>query len=173
MTCPHCGRDFTRSDSLRRHVRTLACVAPPVRTIDPVELLERLEGLNHSIAAQACGVDPSTIRRWRAKRIADPIVVAQVLARLDGQDLGPLKRARGRQAQPGPYVDVHCTHTEDGWIVDAFIHGRNDPIQSVAMAAHAGVRYRSLDECREYAVARFGDRLLVFTPDVMAEEVAA
>jgi hypothetical protein len=171
MTCPHCGRAFARIDSRQRHIRQGRCEPPP-RTVDVADLLARVDGLTHSAAARACGVDPSTIRRWRAKGAADPHVIAQCFAVLDGCG-AHLQRKPGRSNQPGPFIDVHCTWSSDGWIVDAYKAGRNDPIDTIAMAAHAGQRWPTLHDAHRFARRRFGSRLMSLTPEAHDQEATA
>ena len=169
--CHLCGLSLASRKSLASHLHRATCTTPKrPRAVCAGELVARLEGLPSIEAGRICGVDGSTVRRWRSKGVVSPDVLAQVLSVLDGRDAPIEKRKPGSQSV---YVDVHCTWTPDGWIVDAYKAGTVDPLNSIAMAAAAGQRWPTLDEAQAFARRRFGYLLVRLTPAATEQRVAS
>jgi hypothetical protein len=168
LTCHRCGDQLGSQYTFDRHQRN-GCVQP--RSVDAADIVARLEGIPSVKAGRMCGVDGSTVRRWRRTGRISPDMHRQVMQVLGGSD-EPTSRGRGRPRQT-VFVDVHCTWTSDGWIVDAYRHGLNDPIDTLAFAAHAGQRWPTLHDAHRFARRRFGDALMSLTPEAHDEEATA
>ena len=169
--CPMCERTYASAKSLSNHRWKARCGGPTVpRAVDAAELLKRIDGIPSTQAARACGVDGSTVRRWRRTGVASPDVLRQVLQVLDGLDAPIIPRRPGAQLA---HIDVHCTLTATGWIVDAYRHGTIDPVNSIAIAAQAGQRWPTLEAAHRFARRRFGAQLVTLTPAINDQEATA
>ena len=153
-SCPRCDTTFTARKSLWRHSRR-DCLNPPDRTVDAQPVLTRIEGLNHSAAARLCGVDHSTVARWRQNGRISPWLLQQVLHRLDTDPHAP-KPDRAPGAQPG-MVDVFVSYTSTGWLIDAYTAGTNNPVQHIEILT--SLRFATIDAAFDHARLRYGDQI--------------
>jgi hypothetical protein len=129
-------------------------------TADPADVLELLAGRTERAAARMCGVAPDTIARWRETGEAAPHTLAKARARLAGNPPDPTRP----EGNPN-HVDVHCTRTSDGWIIDAYVARTTRP---AGQPEHTDSkrRYPTLADAHEAAHRRFGDRLVAITPEL-------
>lgn len=128
--------------------------------VDAADLLDRLEGIPSTRAAELCGVNGSTLRRWRRTGLASAGMLAAAIAALDHGD--PLPE-RPRPRHPKHLVDVHCTPTARGWIVDAYLSGTIEPLNAQALAVAEGQRWPTLEAAQAHARKRWGDRIVTMT----------
>lgn len=172
--CHLCGLRLGSIKSLNQHIYRRSCttVKNP-RSVDASDLVARLDGLSSTDAARACAVDASTVRRWRRTGLVSPEVLTAAMNVLDGRDDPPPPRRAGQPKSSSVMVDVHCTWTADGWIVDAYRHGKLDPIDTVAMVAASGTRWPTLHDAHAFARRRFGRQLAALTPAAVEQEATA
>lgn len=128
--------------------------------VDATELLDRLDGIPTIRAAAMCRLNASTLRRWRRTGMASARLLAAAIATLDHGD--PLPE---RRPHPMHLLDVHCTWTADGWILDAYHHATIVPLDAQAMAVSHGERWPTLDAAQAHARKLWGDRIVAMTPE--------
>lgn len=133
-------------------------------TADASDVLAALEGRSDRAAARMAGVSESAMRAWRRTGRAAPLTLDAARQRLASNPPDPTLPP-GRPPGPGP-IDVHCTKTSDGWIIDAYHHGTNEPVEGLARAARRGQRWPTLEDAHRFARRRFGDRLAAITPEL-------
>lgn len=133
--------------------------------VDASALLARLDGRSDRTAARMCGVVPQTISRWRATGQASPHALTRATAHLD-----TLTSATTQRPGNPNLVDVHCTQTSTGWIVDAYVAGTNRPNERLAIAARKGQRFPTLADAHRFARRIFGPRLAQITPPLETDQ---
>lgn len=136
--------------------------------VDAADLLDRLEGIPSPRAAELCGVHSSTIRRWRRNGVVTARMAAAAYAALDraaASDLDPRQRCTTTpdDRQHSHPLDVHCTWTDRGWILDAYHHGTIEPLNAQALAVAEGQRWPTLEAAQAHARERWGDRIVTMT----------
>lgn len=129
--------------------------------VDATELLDRLDGMPITRAAELCGINPATLRRWRRTGLASAGLLAAAIATLDRGD--PLPE---RRPHPTHLLDVHCTWTANGWILDSYHHGSIVPLDAQAMAVSHGERWPTLEAAQAHARKLWGARIVAMTPEV-------
>jgi len=129
--------------------------------VDATELLDRLDGMPVTRAATMAGINPATLRRWRRTGLASAGLLAAAIATLDRGDPPP-----ERQPHPTHLLDVHCTWTDSGWILDAYHHDTIVPLDAQAMLVAHGERWPTLEAAQAHARQLWGARIVAMTPEV-------